>query len=81
MMAITYGKFKTPIVAYIVGQGLGFMLSVLGFYYPIIGLNLYNVCILSAFIAYISQLTGYVIFKYNFPRQDRKFRSPLGMVG
>ena len=80
-MAITYGKYKTPIVAYAVGQGLGFMLCVLGYYYPIIGANMYNVCILSAFIAYISQLMGYIVFKYRFPRQDRKFKSPLGVVG
>ena len=80
-MAITYGKFKTPIVAYLVGQGLGFMLCVLGYYYPIIGINLYDVCILSAFIAYISQMVGYLVFKYKFPRQECKFRSPLGVIG
>lgn len=64
-----------------VSQGLGLMLAILGFYYPVIGLNLYNICILSAFLAYISQLAGYIVFKRKFPTQEGWFKSPFGPYG
>ena len=57
------------------------MLSILGFYFPVIGLNLYNICILSAFLAYISQLAGYIVFKRKFPTQEGWFKSPFGPYG
>jgi amino acid permease len=36
---------------------------------------------LSGFIAYISQLIGYIVFHYKFPAQDRGYKSPLGVGG
>ena len=36
---------------------------------------------LSGFIAYISQLFGYLVFHYKFPLQERVFKSPLGVYG
>ena len=131
IFTVTYGHYKSPVMAYLIGQvasrmpiplhpmhrhpatphhharrtshitftttfnttltiacqsvslpqGLGLMLSILGFYYPVIGLNLYNICILSAFLAYISQLAGYIVFKRKFPTQEGWFKSPFGSYG
>ena len=57
------------------------MICILACYYTIIGKNLFNICMLSGFIAYISQLSGYIIFKYQFPNQQRDFKSPFGVIG
>ena len=81
VFTITYGKYKTPIAAYLIGGGFSFMLCILANYYVVISKNLFNICMLSGFIAYISQLTGYIIFKRKFLNQQRDFKSPWGVYG
>jgi amino acid transporter len=70
---------KTPYVAILFGSGLGFGICTLVHAVPWIGSQLFNICILSAFLAYISQCIGYVIFKLNFVSIERKFINPLGI--
>ena len=77
----TYGKYHTPYVAILIGSVLGYCLCISVYFMPIINTYLFSICILSAFLAYISQLIGYVIFKIKYDQRERKFTSPLGIFG
>ena len=77
----TYGKYHTPYVAILIGSILGYGLCIIVFFFPDVDGYLFTVCILSAFLAYISQFIGYVIFKMKYDQHERKFTSPVGIFG
>ena len=78
----TFGKYHTPYVAHIFGACLGYALVLISLYVPAVtNATLFNVCMLSGFIAYISQMAGYLVFHYQFPNQERVMKSPLGIYG
>lgn len=80
-MASTYGEYKTPVVAVLVGSILSYSLVLLGSFVPIVQTYLFNVCILAGFTAYIAQLTGFILLRIRHPDQERLYVSPLGIPG
>jgi hypothetical protein len=77
----TYGQFKTPYVAFIFGSVVGYAVVVLVYFVPIVQIYLFNMCILSGFVAYISQLIGFILFRRRYASTERLFISPLGIPG
>jgi amino acid transporter len=81
IFARTYGDYKTPYAAMIGGSLLGFSLCVIAFLVPTIRKQLFNWCFLPALCTYICQCIGYIIYKIQYPNQERLFVSPLGIYG
>ena len=77
----TFGKYYTPAGAVVAGSVLGYCLVIAVYLYPAINSHIYNICIQSAFTAYITQLIGYILFNNSFPNQERSFKSPFGKAG
>ena len=78
----TFGKYHTPYVAHISGACLGYGLVLVSLYVPsVTSGTLFNICMLSGFIAYISQMIGYLVFYYQYPTQERVIKSPFGVYG
>ena len=77
----TYGKYHTPYVAIIFGAVIGYMLCIWVYLDPAVNGSLFSICVLSAFMTYISQFVGYIIFSTTYSGQKRLFRSPLGIFG
>ena len=77
----TYGKYHTPYVAILIGSMLGYALCIIVFLFPDVHSYLFTVCILSGFLAYVSQFIGYIIFKMKYDQRERMFTSPLGIFG
>ena len=71
----------TPYFALIAGSAVGYVVCLLVYFSPFIGRQLYNVCILSGFIAYMAQCVGYMHMKTRFGHLPRKYYSPLGVYG
>ena len=72
---------ETPYAGLIAGSLVGYGICLLVFYVPWIGHQLFNICILSAFMAYIAQCIGYILLQYKYSNLAREFRSPLGIPG
>jgi len=72
---------STPYVAVFIGSVLGYAICLMQYFYPFIGLQLFNICILSAFVAYITQCIGYIVLQTKFQTIKREFRSPFGVYG
>jgi ethanolamine permease len=77
----TYGEYKTPVIAILLGSVLSYCLVLLGLFIPIVQTYLFNVCILAGFTAYIAQLAGFILFRIRHPDQERLYVSPLGIPG
>ena len=81
VLGLRMEESETPYAGLIAGSVLGYGICLLVFYVPWIGLQLFNICMLSAFMAYISQCLGYIQLQYKFRNLSREFRSPLGIPG
>ena len=81
VVACTYGEFRTPYVAILVGSLLSYLLVVVAYLVPVVQTYLFNVCILSGYTGYISQLLGFILLRIKYPAQDRQFVNPLGIAG
>jgi ethanolamine permease len=77
----TYGKHKAPYAAILAGSSVCYVLCLAMYLKPSILDYLLPVCMLSAFIAYISQFIGYVLFKKKYGHYATAFTSPLGVWG
>lgn len=71
----------TPYVALIVGSVLGYVICIVMYFNAYLLANIFNICIFSAFVAYISQCLGYLYLQTKFSNLQRDFRSPLGVAG
>jgi ethanolamine permease len=80
-LSLTFGKYRTPYVAILVGSLLSYGLVLFAHFVPITQTYLYNICILSGFTAYVSQLSGFILFRIRHPDQERLYVSPLGIPG
>lgn len=80
-LSLTFGKYRTPYVAILVGSLLSYGLVLFAHFVPITQTYLYNICILSGFTAYVSQLSGFILFRVRHPDQERLYVSPLGIPG
>ena len=71
----------SPYVAILCGSAFGYGVCLLVYFVPFVGLQLFNICILSAFVAYSAQCVGYIQLSTKFSSLPREFRSPLGIPG
>ena len=71
----------SPYAAIILGSLLSYLICLLLYYVPFISRQAFNICILSGFMAYMSQSYGYIYLKLKFSHIERKFQSPLGIYG
>jgi hypothetical protein len=72
---------RFPSSTYIVGAIVGYGVCMLVFFVPYIKNYLFNICMLSAFCAYSSQLLGFYRVKTRFASLPRQYHSPLGVPG
>lgn len=79
------GKRQTPAVALFVGAVIGFIALVLvdslGGSDGVAGAIVLNIAIWGAVIAYILQMTSFVILRRKYPNANRPYRSPWGVPG
>ena len=79
------GKRKTPYVALIVGAVIGFAALVavdsLGGAGGVAGAIVLNIAVWGAVIAYVLQMTSFVILRKKFPNANRPYKSPWGLPG
>ena len=81
LLKATYGRYRTPHVAILAGSTVGYTMCLIVYFMPSVGDALYSLCILSAYLAYVSQFIGYIIFKRKYDQRSRQFSSPLGIFG
>jgi len=72
---------KTPAAAIIAGSLVSYGASLLIFFFPLLGNNIFNICILPAFVGYCAQCVGYINLKIRFAKLKRLYHSPLGVFG
>jgi amino acid transporter len=71
-----------PYAAMILGSLLGYCLCIAVEYSNLVSISvLFNVCILSGFIAYMCQCYGYLALQYKYRNIKREFQSPTGIFG
>ncbi|OQR89085.1 Amino Acid-Polyamine-Organocation (APC) Family [Achlya hypogyna] len=70
---------QTPAISLVTGAVLAYLLCSMCF--PATTNVPYNVCMLSATVAYSTQCYGYIYLKRNFGHLERKYTSPLGVPG
>lgn len=75
------GKKDPPFISMLMGSAISYLICYLVFYWPYLGSQLFNICILSAFVAYCAQCGGFIAFRTRFRGIRRKFHSPFGIVG
>ena len=71
----------TPIVALAVGSLVGYAVCLLVFYVPVVGIELFNICLLNAYTVYFSQFVSFVLFRSMYRSIKREFTNPLGIPG
>ncbi len=81
MFSWKFGPSQSPYMSLICGSCLGYLLCLLMYFVPFVSLHLYDICILSAFVAYSSQCVGYMFMQTRYENIHRDFRSPLGRGG
>ena len=77
----TWGKYKTPYTSILIGSLFGYALVIAVYFFPIINLYLFNICILSATQAYIAQFLGYILYVVQFAGKSPGFKNPFGIIG
>ena len=77
------GKTQTPWVALIVGGALGFASLFIVQYSgnTAAGNIVLNIAVWGAVIAYVLQMTSFVVLRRKFPKANRPYKSPWGYVG
>ncbi|KAG1695881.1 hypothetical protein DVH05_019235 [Phytophthora capsici] len=72
----------TPYAALIAGSTVSYTLCLIVYWAPSIGPNLFNICMLSAFMSYSGQCIGYISLKHNYRNiKSSEFQSPFGSWG
>jgi len=71
----------TPAAAIITGSVVSYGASLLFFYFPVLGDNVFNICILPAFVGYCAQCVVYIHLRRKFSKLKRAFHSPFGIYG
>ena len=79
------GKRQTPYVALLVGAVIGFialvLVDALGGAGGVAGAIVLNIAVWGAVIAYVLQMTSFVILRKKFPNANRPYKSPWGLPG
>ncbi|EQC32200.1 hypothetical protein SDRG_09952 [Saprolegnia diclina VS20] len=76
-----YGPNKTPLVALLLGSGVGYLLCLVVYFYPIVGHYLFNICMLSASTGYAAQCVGFIVLRRKFKHIARSQTSLFGVPG
>ncbi|OQR89371.1 Amino Acid-Polyamine-Organocation (APC) Family [Thraustotheca clavata] len=77
----THPRFHTHPYALIFGSAIGYLMCYLVTYVPILGAEMFNICMFFGFSSYLAQCVGYLYLKHNFSHLPRNFASPLGRFG
>lgn len=80
----THGRRQTPHFALIAGAALGYAAALgiwIGGANSKAGAILLNMAVFGAVIAYVMQMTSFVLLRCNYPDLQRPYRSPLGNFG
>jgi ethanolamine permease len=90
VLSLTSARFKTPVVALVVGGVIGFIILLL----VLIVLPLVNedaavaasgiillIAVFGAVISYIMQMVSFIVLRRKFPNAARPYKSPVGIPG
>ena len=80
-LKLQYSKTCSPYVSLIVGSLLSYSVCLITYWYKDLTLNIFNICILSAFCSYSLQCICYILLKTKYSNVDRSFNSPFGIFG
>lgn len=81
LLTTSPNSHPVPYAAMITGSLLGYSICLLVYFIPLVKTHLFSICILSGFLAYISQCIGYIFLQYKYQGIKRKTKSPLGLFG
>jgi ethanolamine permease len=83
-LSVTHGRRKTPHRALIVGALLGYAAALTIHVTPTgspVGAVLLNMAVFGAVLAYVLQMTSFLVLRWRFARMKRPYVSPVGLVG
>ncbi|GLE08843.1 hypothetical protein PINS_up020295 [Pythium insidiosum] len=73
---------RTPYMALIAGSLVSYGLCMAVYWVPAVSKSLYNICMLSAMMAYTGQCVGYISLKTNYRNiKSSQYKSPFGIPG
>ncbi|KAL3656756.1 hypothetical protein V7S43_018315 [Phytophthora oleae] len=73
---------ETPYGALLAGSTVSYALCIISYAVPVVGKNLFRICILSGFMSYTGQCIGYISLKRNYRNiKSSEFQSPWGIAG
>jgi len=81
MLCWKWKSRDTPVAAIVVGSILSYAVCLVILFFPSLGVDLDNVCLVPAFIGYCLQCVGYLYLKTKFQKIKRLFHSPFGISG
>ncbi len=83
-LSVTHGTRETPQRALLAGSALGYVVALAIHLTPQgspVGAVLLNMAVFGAVLAYILQMASFIVLRVRFPRIERPYVSPLGIVG
>jgi amino acid transporter len=81
LFKIRHSKTGKPYVALILGSIAGYLLCAMVYFVPSVEPFLFNLSILAAFCAYMSQCYGFIELRTKYRNINRLFYSPFGIAG
>lgn len=83
ILRVKWGKAAsaTTSASTIVGSIIGYVVCIFVYFFPAVEKHLFNICILSAFGAYLSQFVGFINLRTRLADLPRLYHSPLGLFG
>ena len=83
-LSVTHGTRETPQRALLAGSALGFAIALVIYLTPQgspVGGVLLNMAVFGAVLAYVLQMVSFLVLRLRFPKMERPYRSPAGLVG
>ena len=80
-LQVHYTPTAAPYMALIVGSLLSYGVCLISYWYTILTVNIYNICILAGFCGYSLQCICYIFLKTKYSNVERSFKSPFGLFG
>lgn len=80
----THGSRKTPERALLAGSALGLAVALAIWLTPQggpVGAILLNMAVFGAVLAYILQMASFLMLRWRFPKIERPYASPMGIIG
>ena len=90
VLSLTSARFKTPIVALVVGGVVGFLILIFVLIVlPLISADaataasgiILLVAVFGAVISYVMQMVSFIVLRRKFPNAKRPYKSPVGVAG